>query len=786
MSEKKKVMMINVTHAEESRVAIVLDGVLEAFEIETFDRKAQKGNIYKGRVETVHPGLQAAFVDIGGVRGGFLPLDEVNFKLHAARKEGGRNRLENHLHKGQMLVQVVRDAYGAKPPTLSTYFSLAGRFLVLTPYADASGVSRKLDDEARDRLRKVLDGLAIPENFGVIARTAGASATKTDLSRDLKYLLKLWETIEEAARTVRPPKLIYQERSLVIRAIRDLFTADIDEILVDDEGTYNEICEFFDVVLPQKKKVVKLHQGDRPIFNKFNLEEQIENIFRRRIALPSGGAVVFDQTEALTAVDVNSGKMVQEGHIEDTALKTNVEAAQEISRQMRLRDLGGLVVIDFIDMRAQKNIRTVEKSMKDGLKKDKAKWDMTRISSLGLLEISRERLTAGKTSLRYVDCPYCEGSGSFKTVEAAAVQALRRLQTSVVRGNLENIEITLPPDVAEYLLNQKRQELGGWEERYHTQIVVKADPEYIRDRCEVRTVVRERPIEIAPMVAAPKHDEIMAEVEADEQREELEEREAAAKAAAGGAAPAPALAAVAEGGGRRKRRRRGGRKHRKNHDQAAVAAGNGAATAPMFVTSAEAAELATVPATDRFSIAQQAMFSDIFVEESPAVPTASAEVDAAGGPAPADDGSRKKRRRRRGGRKHRKNRDRQGVIGAGVASNGAGGVAASVSAAAAPHNGWDHLPLAAPNDNGGVYQAGSSAPASAPAAASSAPGQSAFGFAEDDGAASENEDQAPQPASAPAATDEVLAASIANALGRSPGAAGPRPLWWKHLIGIEE
>jgi ribonuclease E len=309
VSEKQKAMLINVTHAEESRVAIVADGVLESFEIETFDHRAQKGNIYKGRVESVHPGLQAAFVDIGGARGAFLPLDEVNFALYAP-KNGSKGRIENHLSRGQeILVQVVRDAYATKPPTLSTYFSLPGRYLVLTPNTESAGISRKLDEKDRDKLRKTLEGLPLPEGCGVIARTAGASATKIEIQRDLKYLLRLWETIETAGAKVRAPKLVYQERSLVIRAIRDLYTPDIDEITVDDEDTYREIQEFFDAVLPTKKKCVKLYQGDRPIFNKFNLEEQIENIFRRRVPLPSGGAIIFDTTEALTAVDVNSGKM---------------------------------------------------------------------------------------------------------------------------------------------------------------------------------------------------------------------------------------------------------------------------------------------------------------------------------------------------------------------------------------------------------------------------------------------------------------------------------------------
>jgi len=361
-------------------------------------------------------------------------------------------------------------------------------------------------------LRKVLDDLPLDENFGVIARTAGASATKADLQRDFKYLERLWQQVDVAARSVRAPKLIYQERNLVIRTIRDLFTHDIDEILVDDEGTWREILDFFEVVLPHKKKIVKLFEADRPIFNKYNLEDQIENIFRRKVALPSGGAVVFDATEALTAVDVNSGKMVREGHIEDTALKANIEAAEEICRQLRLRDLGGLVVIDFIDMRSAKNIRKVEKTTRDALKKDRARYDATRISRLGLMEISRERLRPQKSSLRYTDCTHCGGSGSVKTIEAAAIQAFRALQTSVVRGNVETVEMSLPVDVAEYLLNNKREEIVAWERRYQTKIMIHAVASMNRDATDLSAVTREKVIQTPPIVSPPTHLEILEDI----------------------------------------------------------------------------------------------------------------------------------------------------------------------------------------------------------------------------------------------------------------------------------
>ncbi len=650
MSEKQKAMLINVTHAEESRVAIVADGILESFEIETFDHRAQKGNIYKGRVESVHPGLQAAFVDIGGARGAFLPLDEVNFVLHAP-KNGAKGRIENHLSRGQeILVQVVRDAYATKPPTLSTYFSLPGRYLVLTPNTESAGISRKLDEKDRDKLRKTLEGLPLPEGCGIIARTAGASATKVEIQRDLKYLLRLWETIATAGAKVRAPKLVYQERSLVIRAIRDLYTPDIDEIAVDDEDTYREIQDFFDAILPTKKKCVKLYQGDRPIFNKYNLEEQIENIFRRRVPLPSGGAIIFDTTEALTAVDVNSGKMKGESHIEDTATKANVEAAQEIARQLRLRDLGGLVVIDFIDMRASKHIRQVEKAFKDSLKKDKARYDVTRISMLGLLELSRERMNPEKSSLRYTDCPTCDGTGSIKTIEAAALQALRRLQTRVVRGDLENVELQLPPDVAEYLLNQKREDLTGLEERYKTRILVKGDPAMSRDGCEVRTVAREKSRETGPVVGAPTHGQILAAIEAEPDLPEPAPKAARRKAAPVQAAQTAEAAEEGEGEGegdaekKKRRRRRGGRRRRKGK-------GGEGEDAAQRAEGAEGGESGEAYDEDADSGDVSAADED---DEAGAAGAAEAGEAGEGGEGEGDGTGKKKRRRRRGGRRRRK------------------------------------------------------------------------------------------------------------------------------------
>lgn len=390
-----KVMLVNVTHVEESRVAILEDGVLAAYEIETINRTNIKGNIYNAVVESVHATLEAAFVKLAPDLKGFLPLDGVNFKLLPARGERGKTgRIGQHLNPGQRLMaQVVREPFSGKPPTVSTYFSLPGRFLVLMPGVDSSGISRKIADaKQRDRLKSVVDELKLPDGFGLIVRTAGIGQTKTELQRDLRYLLRLWESIQKGSKASEFPGLVYREADLVIRTIRDFMTPDVSEVWIDSPETYETALGFVRDVMPNRAKTLKLYTGDRPLFNKFNLEEQIERIYKRRVPLPSGGEIVIDGTEALTAIDVNSARSKRQGDIEDNNLQTNVEAAAEIARQLRLRDLGGLIVIDFIDMMAARNRSKVEKAMREAMRGDRAKYDMTRLSKLGLMEIARQRL----------------------------------------------------------------------------------------------------------------------------------------------------------------------------------------------------------------------------------------------------------------------------------------------------------------------------------------------------------------------------------------------------------
>jgi ribonuclease E len=543
-----KTMLVNVTHVEESRVVVLEDGVLTGYEIETLNRTQLKGNIYNAVVETVHGSLEAAFLSIAPGLKGFLPLDEVNFKLLPTRGERGKGgRIGQHLSVGQkLLVQVVREPFSGKPPTVSTYFSLPGRYLVLMPGVDSAGISRKIADSGqRDRLKKIVDELKPPEGFGLIVRTAGLGQTKAELQRDLRYLLRLWESIHKASSATSFPGLVYRERDLVIRTIRDYFTPDIREVWVDSKETHERALEFVRDVMPTKAKVLRLYTGDRPLFNKFNLEEQIESIYKRRVQLPSGGEIVIDGTEALTAIDVNSARSSRQGDPEEKILQTNLEAAAEIARQLRLRDLGGLVVIDFIDMGPTRNRKKVEKAMKDAMKGDKARHDVTPISRLGLMEIARQRIKGEKMGASYATCDACEGHGLVKNVEAAALSAFRKLQTRAARRGAGQVTLKLPSEVASWMLNHKRDELSQIEQRLRVRIEIVGDPALLRH-------------------------ESAFEIKA---REESQEPRAEAPAAAPAAEPAAAEPAAAEpteseaaddasAGTRKRRRRRRGRHSR--------------------------------------------------------------------------------------------------------------------------------------------------------------------------------------------------------------------------------
>jgi ribonuclease E len=473
-------MLINAEDAEESRVAIVADGILEEFDIETCHKEQNKSNIYKGVVVKVEAGLQAAFVEYGGKRAGFLPLGEVHPSCYAdpdLAKRGGRVRIHDVLKRNQeLLVQVVKDEIGTKGAALSTYISLPGRYLVLMPGVDATRVSRKIEDEAQRRqLKEIVAQLAPPPGTGVIIRTAGLDRTKQELQRDMAYLLKLWETILAQAKELPAPAVVYEESDLVIRSIRDYFTPDIAEILVDDREVFKRAREFLQAIMPRYVSRIKLYRERRPIFSKYQLEEQIEAIFEDKIPLKSGGSIVIERTEAMVSIDVNSGRSTQERGMEETAFKTNMEAGEEIARQLRLRDLGGLVVIDFIDMRDRKHIQEVERGLKNALKRDKARTEMARISKFGLLEVSRQRLKPALQDETTLPCPHCKGQGLIRSKESLGLTVLRRIQAAAVKGYLLAAKAKVPLDAGNYLLNEKRDRLLKLEQEYGIRIHVEGD-----------------------------------------------------------------------------------------------------------------------------------------------------------------------------------------------------------------------------------------------------------------------------------------------------------------------
>ncbi len=640
-----KIMLVNVTHVEESRVAIVNDGVLEQYEIETINRASIKGNIYNAVVENLLPSIEAGFVRIAGDLKGFLPLDEVNFRLLPGRGESrGKGRIGQHLHPGQkLIVQVVREAFAGKPPTVTTYFSLPGRYLVLMPGVDASGISRKIEEpERRERLKTLMEELKVPEGFGLIVRTAGINQSKTELQRDLRYLLRLWESVQRSSRDTEFPGLIYRERDLVLRTLRDYFSPDIQEVWIDSSESYERALDFVRDVMPGKTKIFKLYAGERPIFSEFNLEEQIESIYKRRVLLKPGGEIVIDGTEAMTAIDVNSGRAGRQGDAEETAVQTNIEAAAEIARQLRLRDLGGLVVVDFIDMNSLRNRKRVEKAMRDAMKADKAKYDVTGISKLGLMEVSRQRIKGEKMGASYTTCPTCEGFGLVKNVESAALSALRKLHTRLVGGDYGRIRMAVPPEIALWILNHKREDLSQLERRFGVRVAVEPKASLLRHAAEFEFFQREK-AEAAVAVPAA-----LGERPAPPPPPDLKEiqslTEAAVETGAVARVPAPSGGAPPEGSGRRRRRRR----RRRGRGGAEVAVGEPQVTAAPAGDRVAADDLAgATSATEAFEDAPPVASDETAVR--PGVEGA----EGADGAEASSQGGRKRRRRRRRRRRGR-------------------------------------------------------------------------------------------------------------------------------------
>jgi len=468
-----KRMLFNATQAEELRVAIVDGQKLVDLDIETVGKEQRKGNVYKGIITRIEPSLEACFVDYGTERHGFLPFKEVS-RSYFQSYDGGRPRIQDVLREGmEVIVQVEKDERGNKGAALTTYISLAGRYLVLMPNNPrGGGVSRRIEGEERQELKDLLAQLEVPQGMSLIARTAGIGRNFEELQWDLGYLLQLWRAIEGAAGAQSAPFLILQESSLVIRAIRDYYHADIGEILIDTDEIHDQARQFISHVMPNTLGRVKLYKDPVPLFSRFQIEHQIETAFSRSVQLPSGGAIVIDHTEALVSVDVNSARATKGADIEETAFKTNLEAAEEIARQLRLRDLGGLIVIDFIDMENAKNQRDVENRLREVLKHDRARVQMGKLSRFGLLELSRQRLQPSLGEISHEPCPRCHGIGFIRGTESSALHILRIIQEEAMKENTGAVHAQVPVDVATFLLNEKRAEIYAIEERLDVSVVL--------------------------------------------------------------------------------------------------------------------------------------------------------------------------------------------------------------------------------------------------------------------------------------------------------------------------
>ena len=456
-----KRMLINATQPEERRLAIVEGQKLMDFETEIEGREQRKGNIYKAVVTRVEPSLEACFVDYGEDRHGFLPFKEISRNYFREGVDVRTARIQDAIRDGdQLLVQVEKEERGNKGAALTTFVSLAGRYLVLMPNNPrGGGVSRRIEGEDREELKENLDQLDYPKGMSLIARTAGIGRTAPELQWDLNYMLKLWSAIDDASKAGKGAFLIYQESSLVIRAIRDYFTSDVGEILIDTDDIYEQAKQFMSHVMPETAHKVKRYRDDAPLFSRFQIEHQIETAFSRTVNLPSGGAIVIDHTEALVSVDVNSARSTRGSDIEETATRTNLEAADEIARQMRLRDLGGLIVVDFIDMEESKNRREVETRLRDALRQDRARVQFSSISKFGLLELSRQRLRPALSEGSHITCPRCNGTGHIRDTESSALQILRMVQEESMKDNTAAVHVQVPVEVTSFLLNEKRTEI---------------------------------------------------------------------------------------------------------------------------------------------------------------------------------------------------------------------------------------------------------------------------------------------------------------------------------------
>ncbi len=545
-----KRMLFNATQSEELRVAIVDGQKLVDLDIESASKEQRKSNIYKATVTRVEPSLEACFVDYGTERNGFLPFKEISRSVINVDGEMNRNKIADNLRVGQeIIVQVEKDERGNKGAALTSFISLAGRYLVLMPNNPrGGGVSRRIEGEDRNELRDTMSQLEVPNGMSTIARTAGIGRTAEELQWDLNYLLQLWTAIDGAAKGNKAPLLIYQESSLVIRAIRDYYTQDITEILIDTEEIYEQAKGFMEHVMPNTVSRVKLYHDDVPLFSRFQIEHQIESAFSRTVNLPSGGAIVIDHTEALVSVDVNSARATKGGDIETTAFNTNIEAADEVARQLRLRDLGGLIVVDFIDMESQKHQRDVEDKLREAMKLDRARVQLGKISRFGLMELSRQRLKPSLGESAHLPCPRCHGTGHIRSTESTALHILRIIQEEAMKDNSAQVVAQVPVDVATYLLNEKRFDIQSLESRLKVSVVLIPNlyletPNYTVQRLKHDELNHNEPLPTSyKMVDRPEQIDAAAEIK----KEANEVRVEAAVKGITPSQPAPNVAPKAE------------------------------------------------------------------------------------------------------------------------------------------------------------------------------------------------------------------------------------------------
>ncbi|MFA5293641.1 MAG: Rne/Rng family ribonuclease [Phycisphaerae bacterium] len=482
-------MLINVAEAEECRIAVVENGSLEELYIERPSLASHVGNIYMGKVVNVEPAIQAAFIDFGLGKNGFLHISDLHPKYfmrkgqeyteHIGKRKSLRERppIQQCLKRGQdVIVQVTKEGINTKGPTLSTYLSLPGKYLVMMPWMHDLGVSQKIEDEQeRARLRTILDEVNRPDKAGFILRTASSGCSKKDIQKDMDYIDRLWKAIHKRIEGIQSPAELYRESDLVIRTMRDIFNNNISRIICDSEIVCRRIRDFLAIVQPRMIKRVTYHDGKMPLFHKYRIEDEIRKIHSRNVDLKNGGSIVIEQTEALVAIDVNSGKYTKHENAEQTALKLNLEAAKEIARQLKLRDMGGLIICDFIDMRDNKNRREVEKAFRSALVSDRARSRILRISAFGIIEMTRQRVRPSLQLSNYLKCPYCSGSGMIKSPESSAIEIVRTLNMAAARKEVKRIELTVPPAVADFLLNQRRAIIARIEANEQKQIRIRPD-----------------------------------------------------------------------------------------------------------------------------------------------------------------------------------------------------------------------------------------------------------------------------------------------------------------------